>query len=481
MHTKKINKFVYTYLTLPEKFYSIVEPEVFEKPEIILFNEKLANEIGFEYQNDELLQFLIGKDKRNTPITFAQAYSGHQFGYFTNLGDGRALLLGEFISKRDTLLDFQLKGSGRTPYSRKGDGKATLRAMLREYLISEAMYALGIPTSRSLAIIKTGQKVYREKIYDGAALLRVMSSHIRIGTFELASHFFNTNELKLLKYYTIKRLYPEIEINKKFEIDFFEKVMEKQIDLIVNWMRVGFIHGVMNTDNIAISGETFDYGPCAFMNTFDYNTVYSSIDHYGRYSFGNQPSILKWNLMIFLQAILSDQDLKEDEFTDIAKHFMIKYDKVFEDKFYHMMLNKLGLSELTEDRKFLVKELIKLIQILKLDYTNTFIYLTYGNHLNQMQLLSVEFQNWMKNWLSNFEDNKPNVISIDLMKKNNPFIIPRNHLVEEALDEAEYGNLKKYNNLLKKVTKPYNYLSDNKYLFPPSQDFEIFYKTYCGT
>jgi len=289
-----------SYIGLPPRLYSKQLPEKSPKPKITYYNRNLALELGLESLTEvEVLDYFSGNrmPKGTTPIS--QAYAGHQFGHFTMLGDGRAILIGEQITPKNKRFDIQLKGAGKTPYSRLGDGRATLSSVLREYLISEAMYHLGIPTTRSLAVIQTGQKIYRERIHEGGLLTRVSSSHIRCGTFEFVKNFCSKDDLDIFVKYVIDRHYTQIANSKNSILDLFELVMNKQIDLIINWMRVGFIHGVMNTDNMSISGETIDYGPCAFMNTYNPNTVFSSIDKNKRYSFGSQPKITHWNLTIF--------------------------------------------------------------------------------------------------------------------------------------------------------------------------------------
>jgi len=294
----------YTYLTLPSLFHSLTKPSFFPKPEIFLSNNQLYKKFNLSIKNkDKLLDVIL--NERYHEKSFAQAYAGHQFGYFTKLGDGRAIIIGEYATKDNKMLDFQLKGAGITKYSRNGDGKATLRSMLREYLISEAIHYLNIPTSRSLAVIKTGEAIFREAKEDGALLVRIMKSHIRVGTFEYASYFSSMKDLKKLTSYTIARICPEIKNRKNPPLELLNYVMEKQIELVVNWMRIGFVHGVMNTDNTSISGESFDYGPCAFINSYDPYKVFSSIDFNGRYSFGNQAKIIKWNITKFAESLLT--------------------------------------------------------------------------------------------------------------------------------------------------------------------------------
>ncbi len=291
-----------SYAKLPEFFYSNINPKPIDSPKLVILNDKLAEELGIapqELKKNEGISVLAGNSVPKDSLPIAQAYAGHQFGYFTMLGDGRALLIGEQITPSNERLDIQLKGSGRTPYSRGGDGRAALGPMLREYIISEAMHALNIPTTRSLAVITTGESVIRDKILQGAILTRVAASHIRVGTYEYAAKFGTKDDLRALADYTIQRHFNNIIKDDNIYLSFLKEVIKRQALLISKWMLVGFIHGVMNTDNMTISGETIDYGPCAFMDTYDSNTVFSSIDTYGRYAYGNQPSMAEWNLSRF--------------------------------------------------------------------------------------------------------------------------------------------------------------------------------------
>jgi uncharacterized protein YdiU (UPF0061 family) len=296
-----------SYATLSDNFFAEVNPTRPENPDMVLWNADLAKQLDLDISNlnkAELAALLSGKMIPEGALPLAMAYAGHQFGHFTMLGDGRAILLGEHLTKSGARFDIQLKGSGRTPFSRGGDGRATLRAMLREYLISECMHALGVPTSRSLAVVKTGMPVNREIVHDGAILTRVMDSHIRVGTFEFARQYLDIEAQKSFLNYTVQRHFPEISNESNTALAFLKAVQKKQLDLIIDWMRIGFIHGVMNTDNMHIGGQTFDYGPCAFMDTYDTKTVFSSIDTSGRYAYGNQPEIALWNLSVLAGTLL---------------------------------------------------------------------------------------------------------------------------------------------------------------------------------
>tara|TARA_B100000579_G_scaffold177310_1_gene144493 strand:+ start:3997 stop:5427 length:1431 start_codon:yes stop_codon:yes gene_type:complete len=473
--------FDYSYLSLPDQFYSVTQTNIFPKPEAILINKQLCNTINLLINNKEdLANLLLVKSKLNK--SFSQAYAGHQFGHFTKLGDGRAIIIGEHITKDEQRLDVQLKGSGRTPYSRSGDGKATLKAMLREYLISEAMHYLNIPSSRSLTVIKTGEQIHRRTIQEGGILARIMKSHIRVGTFEYASYYSSKDNLNALTSYTIKRLYPEINEDKNPPLSLLNRVMKNQIDLVVNWMRVGFIHGVMNTDNTSISGEAFDYGPCAFLNTFNPETTYSSIDHNKRYSFGNQPKIIKWNISRFAETLLPIIDPNEEKSLKLAQSVIDEFDDVWNTKYYGMMLNKIGIKQNDKMLYPLVDELLHFMQQFHKDYNNTFWSLSQDDLSKNRIMNNSVFISWHKKWLNNLNKFTSMKEAQYLMKKNNPIIIPRNHLVEEALEETVNGNINSFEKLLHIISDPYQNRNDvEKFMEPPGASFEQNYQTYCGT
>ena len=473
----------YSYLSLPGKFYQLVKPAECSKPETVLLNEALLEELDIPSANQqELVSFLLGNESGGKISSFAQAYAGHQFGNFTMLGDGRALVMGEYVTSSNQRFDIQLKGSGRTLYSRGGDGKATSKAMLREYLISEAMHHLNIPTSRSLLVAKTGELVQRETEQDGAVLARVMKSLIRIGTFEYASHLGTTEDLRALTDYTIHRLYPEIEHEGSPALSLLKKVMSVQIDLVVNWMRVGFIHGVMNTDNVSISGETFDYGPCAFLNAYHPDAVYSSIDANGRYAFGNQPGIIKWNIARLAEALLPVIHPEPSTALQLAQSCIDQFDPIWVEKYYEMMLLKLGMDKKAPELYSLVDELLALMQNLKLDYTNTFLALTHDQVTGEGIMAGPEFKPWLDKWKNTLNHSNLYEKAKTRMKENNPAFVPRNHLVEEALDAAVNGNPDLIKQLLEVLGKPYHYQENlSHFTIPPPPVFEHEYATYCGT
>ena len=379
-----------------------------------------------------------------------------------------------------TRFDIQFKGSGRTSFSRSGDGRAVLGPMLREYIISEVIHALKIPTTRSLAVVKTGEKIVREDLLPGAILTRVASSHIRVGTFQYIAAKQNIDDLNTLVEYTINRHYPEIQSSKNKALDLLNLVMERQCKLVVNWMRVGFIHGVMNTDNMAISGETIDYGPCAFMDHYNPKTVFSSIDQLGRYSFSNQPTITKWNLSRFAECLIPLIDKNEDKAIQLASEIIDNFQNIYEEKWLNMMRDKLGLFGKSKDDKKLIDDLLTWMEKNKADYTNTFCYLMNIKIANNSLYNDKDFINWSNEWQNriSINDNSKEK-SLELMKETNPVIIPRNHKVEEALKAANENNLEVMNKMLSKFDNPYNEQKDIEDYQLPSLDDN--YQTFCGT
>ena len=412
----------------------------------------------------------------------AQAYAGHQFGYFTMLGDGRAIAIGEHLSKNNKRFDIQFKGSGKTPYSRNGDGRAALGPMLREYIISEAMHGLGISTTRSLAVVTTGENVIRETPLPGAILTRVAASHIRVGTFQYVTMQDDIKTLKTLFNYTINRHYPELKDSSNQALSLLKIVMEKQIKLVTDWMRVGFIHGVMNTDNMTVSGETIDYGPCAFMDNYNPETVFSSIDHDGRYAYFNQPGITKWNLARFAETLLPLINNDKDKAIDITSKTINSFGTLYKKCWLEMMRKKLGL--LGEDSKDenLIIDLLSWMHQNKADYTNTFCFLMNKNIQENKIYNNQEFISWKQQWQERLKlHNNSSEKSLKLMCSVNPMVIARNHKVEEVLKEANNGNINPFNDFLKVLEKPYEkQIKTNNYQFPaPSSEKK--YQTFCGT
>ena len=473
-----------SYFRLPDIFKENIRPFSVKKPNLILLNKNLAEELNLnlsQIENKELSLIFSGNSLPEGSNSIAQAYAGHQFGHFTMLGDGRATLIGEHITKNNKRFDIQFKGSGKTSFSRNGDGRAVLGPMLREYVISEAIFKLGIPTTRSLAVVETGEEVIRDKCLPGAILTRVAESHIRVGTFQYIAARQKKDELQILVNYVIKRHFPELDNKKNKELELLKNVLDRQLDLVVNWMRVGFIHGVMNTDNMSICGETIDYGPCAFMDAYDPKTVFSSIDTLGRYAYCNQPMITKWNLARFAECLIPLIDNDQKKAVQIATEIINTFEKKYEEKWVLMMKNKLGLIGYNNEDKNLILDLLTWMHQKKLDYTNTFLYLMNLDIEKNINFNDYEFKNWKKRWekrLSN--NNHKDEKYTEIMKRNNPVVIPRNHIVENALNFANQGDLEPTVKLIDILSKPYITHEDIKDYQQPSRSSEK-YQTFCGT
>ncbi len=473
-----------TYSKLPDPFREEIGPVPVKNPELVILNKNLSKELNLDFSNldnKKISELFSGNSLPPGSNSIAQAYAGHQFGHFTMLGDGRAVLIGEHLSKKKSRYDIQLKGSGKTTFSRNGDGRAALGPMLREYIISEAMYSLNIPTTRSLAVVKTGEDVIRETPFQGAILTRIALSHIRVGTFQYIAARNKKDELEILLNYVIQRHYPNIQNSKNKALDLLKVIMEKQIDLVVNWMRVGFIHGVMNTDNMSISGETIDYGPCAFMDTYDPKTVFSSIDQMGRYAYCNQPVITKWNLSRFAECLIPLIDEDQNKSIELATEIINSFEKKYEKKWLNMMRDKLGLFGVDDKDKFLILDLLTWMHQKKLDYTNTFCHLMNLEIEKNENFKDNDFQNWKRRWQERLKTNNNSPEKyLKLMKSVNPLIIPRNHKVEEVLSEASKNNIKPLIRLLNILNNPYleqkNIIDYQK----PSSSREK-YQTFCGT
>lgn len=474
-----------SYLSLPDGFYTRLDPLPVAAPEMVILNDDLAASMGLDFSSlgeKEQAALFSGNRLPDGSEPLAQAYAGHQFGHFTMLGDGRAHVWGEHITPDGKRLDIQFKGSGRTPYSRRGDGRAALGPMLREYTISEAMHALGIPTTRSLAVAMTGEDVLRETALPGAILTRVAASHIRVGTFEFAAAQGDKALVETLLDYTIDRHDPDLKESGNKALTFLRRVMDRQADLIVHWMRVGFIHGVMNTDNMALSGETIDYGPCAFMEAYDPNTVFSSIDHMGRYAYANQPVIAQWNIARLAEALLPLIDENIDKAVQRAEETVNGFAALYKNKWLSMMRTKLGLFGTQSDDEQLISDLLDWMQKTRADYTNTFLDLGQEGKPSGTLYKSKEFTGWYERWQARLQQNtKPVKSSLCLMKNTNPAVIPRNHKVEEALEAANAGDLKPFYNLLSALKEPYkDHESLKPYQFPPEPGERV-YQTFCGT
>ena len=474
-----------SYINLPKEFYSHVNLKPVKSPKLVILNNNLASSLGLSLEllkSPKGISILSGNTKADDGAYISQAYAGHQFGHFTMLGDGRALLIGEQITPSNQRFDIQLKGSGRTPFSRGGDGRAVLGPMLREYIISEAMHGLKIPTTRSLSVISTGEDVYREEIKQGAILTRVASSHIRFGTFEFASYFLDKDKLKQLADYTIKRHFPFISDEQNKYVSLLEEVIKLQASLVAKWQCVGFIHGVLNTDNMSICGETIDYGPCAFMDTYDPKTVFSSIDTEGRYSYQNQVAMVSWNLCRFAETLLPLINDNEDKAIDIAQNCLAKFTGLAISNIISEMCSKIGIFEPDSNDESLLNDLLDMMKKYKEDYTNTFLALTFEDFPQSGMFVTDEFSVWYKKYQDRIKSQgKSKEEVFNLMKNSNPAVIPRNHRVEEALAAAENGDFSVMNNLLKALANPFEHSDFQKEYSKPAPKSQCDYKTYCGT
>ncbi|WP_332760089.1 protein adenylyltransferase SelO [Pseudarthrobacter sp.] len=454
-------------------------------PQLLVLNEPLATELGFDpswLRTPEGTRLLIGNQIPDGATPVAQAYAGHQFGgYSPLLGDGRALLLGEVTDIHGQLRDIHLKGSGRTPFARAGDGLAVVGPMLREYIVSEAMHAMAIPTTRSLAVVATGRPVRRETMLPGAVLTRVASSHLRVGSFQFARVNGEADLLSRLADHAISRHYPDAALADKPYLAFFEAVIAAQASLVAQWMLVGFVHGVMNTDNMAISGETIDYGPCAFMDAFNPGAVYSSIDADGRYAYANQPVIAEWNLTRLAEALLPLLHEDQDQAVALAVESLGGFRALYSVAWSAGMKSKLGLRPDTHDdvASSLVDGVLALLQEGQVDYTSFFRGLGSAARGTPETTRSMfanpeAFDAWAARWLALAPD-------ADLMDRVNPVYIPRNHLVEEALDSAIAGDLDPFNRLVDVLADPYTQRPGlERYAGPAPEDFGS-YRTFCGT
>ena len=481
-------RFDNSYARLPQSLYSRVHPVPVADPRLVILNQKLASELGLDIgdlrkRGADLLsgnRLPVGAD----PI--AQAYAGHQFGHFTNLGDGRAVLLGEHLTPQGFRFDIQLKGSGQTPYSRRGDGRAALGPMLREYIISEAMHAMGIPTTRSLAVVTTGETIVREELLPGAVLTRVAASHIRVGTFEYANALGDRAALQALTEYTLQRHYPDLLSAENKALALLGGVVQRQAELIARWLCVGFVHGVMNTDNMALSGETIDYGPCAFLDTYHPETVFSSIDRGGRYAYGNQPEIAHWNLARLAEALLPLIDADQEKAIAAAEKVLSTFSKEFRTHHEAGLRAKLGLiSEEAGDWE-LAQHLLELMQATAADFSLTFITLTKSvdsGELGDGQLFgNPTFVAWHERWKARLERQNHSMEKIgNLMRRANPVIIPRNHRVEEALTAAQSGDLSVLNLLLEILGNPFEETTANEPYRDAPPPGGAPYRTFCGT
>lgn len=473
-------------------FYVAWEGAKVPSPELILFNAGLAEELGLQaalFETAEGAEIFAGIRQPDGASPLAQVYAGHQFGGFSpQLGDGRALLIGEVLDRAGRRRDIQLKGSGPTPFSRGGDGKAVVGPVLREYILGEAMHALGIPTTRALAAVATGETIYREGPKPGAVLTRVAASHLRIGTFQYFAARGETDKLRQLADYAIARHDPDLTDAQDRHLKLFRRVIERQAALVANWLLVGFVHGVMNTDNTTISGETIDYGPCAFIDAYDPAAVFSSIDHGGRYAFGRQPVILQWNLARLAEALLpliEPGDL--DKAVELASAELGRFPDLYRSHWLGGMRAKLGLKTAEEDDQALFEELLTLMHQQGTDYTLCFRRLGDAaigspDRLRDLLVDPTAIDGWLVRWRQRLErEGHPAEAVKSGMDAVNPLYIPRNHKVEEALESAETGDYAPVKALLEVLSSPFEEQSGRDAYAEPAPESFGPYRTFCGT
>ena len=483
-----------SFVKLGEKFFAKLNPTPVKHPKIVKLNDELSNNLGIDLEMLELedwASIFSGNQILPGSEPLAMVYAGHQFGHLVpQLGDGRAILLGEVIDNSSIRNDIQLKGSGITPFSRQGDGRAALGPVLREYIVSEAMHALGIPTTRSLCAVTSGEPVYRETVLPGAVLTRVASGHVRTGTFQYFAMRGDEKAITKLADYVIDRNYPEVKEKQNKYLKLLEKVMDRHAQLVTKWLNVGFIHGVMNTDNMALSGETIDYGPCAFMDSFNKTQVFSSIDHAGRYSYGNQPQIVQWNLARLAETLLPLIDKKEDSAVEMAKDIIESYSGRFKEFWLAGMRQKLGLLTSESEDVNLIESLLNIMHENEADFTLTFRRLCHAalgkkmdRNLRNLFKDEEAFNKWSNSWRSRLsrESASPEE-RVNLMRNVNPAVIPRNHRVEHALNAAvensDYGPFEK---LVDVLSSPYEEIKENDEFMLPPKPGEHVLQTFCGT
>lgn len=490
--------FEHSYAELPEVFFSDQQPSAVRDPAMIQLNEPLAQALNVDINWLNSVQGLLalaGNGLPNTARPIAMAYSGHQFGQWNpTLGDGRALLLGELLDRNGQRFDLQLKGAGRTRYSRQGDGRSPLGPALREYIVSEAMAAMAIPTTRSLAVVSTGERVAREQLLPGGVLTRIATSHIRIGTFEFATALGDKALLGQLADYTLARLYPSCLQADNPYLAMLNEMVKRLAELVAQWQAIGFVHGVMNTDNILLSGETIDYGPCAFLDHYDPDAVFSSIDQRGRYAYSNQPAIAQWNLLVLAQSILPL--LGDDQAAAVkqAETAIEEFAALYEYFYHHAMAKKIGFATASEASQSLSDSLLELMQRHRLDFTLTFSRLTEmaqsGFALNATGVFAGEepdaieaLQQWLEQWQAVLSQQAVSTTAASAtMATANPLYIPRNHLVEAALHAAVYeNNLQPFYQLIGCLNQPYRRHPEHALYAAPPKPEQVVHATFCGT
>ncbi len=482
-----------SYRRLPERFYELVDPAEVPDPKLIKLNRDLADDLGLDpdvLDGDLGARIFSGQDRARGSEPLAMAYAGHQFGSFVpQLGDGRALLLGEVVDRTGARRDIQLKGAGLTPFSRGGDGRAALGPVLREYIVSEAMHALGIPTTRALAAVTTGAPVYREARLPGAVLTRVASSHIRVGTFQYFAVRGDTEAVRLLCDHVIGRHYPHLKGSDQPALGLLDAVVRAQANLIAHWMSVGFIHGVMNTDNTTVSGETIDYGPCAFMDTYDPETVFSSIDHFGRYAYGAQPNIAQWNLARLAETLLPLVNENTDAAIEAVTPVIVGYADHFNRRWTALFRRKIGLMAAEEGDTDLIRDFLDVMHRGGADFTLAFRHLSDAIAPAGQAALAAHFHHpdGLEAWLSRWRDRLAQEdVSLEdrkaAMAAANPLFIPRNHRVEQAIRAAVQDNdFTPFERLVAVLSRPFQDQPDAMDYAAPPRSEETVKQTFCGT
>jgi uncharacterized protein YdiU (UPF0061 family) len=481
-----------SYARLPQTFHRPARPAAARAPQLIRFNHALAEELGLDVEgasDARLAQVLSGQVIPVGAEPLAQAYAGHQFGHFNpQLGDGRALLLGEVIDRDGKRRDIQLKGSGPTAFSRNGDGMAALGPVLREYIVSEAFAALGVPSTRALAAVATGEQVVRETMMPGAVLTRVAASHIRVGTFQFFAAQGDEQAVQTLADHVIDRHYPEARHAENPYLAMLTMVAERQAKLIARWLSIGFIHGVMNTDNMAISGETIDFGPCAFLDEYDPRKVFSSIDQRGRYAYANQPGIGQWNIARLAECLLPLLDADEEKAIEAANGLLKAFGDVFQDEWLAFFKAKLGVTGEGADDRVLVTDFLELMHQGEADFTLTFRALSKvgGGAANEplaevFTMPQPGLAGWLTRWRARIDDGRTAAERQAAMEAVNPALIPRNHRIEEAIAAAVYGDFSFFHRLVEALANPYVEDPATADLRVPPTPEQRVTRTFCGT
>ena len=489
---RRIFSFDNSYARLPAPFQLPQRPAAVSAPKLIAFNRPLAAELGLDLEgasDQRLAAIFSGQEIAEGAQPLAMAYAGHQFGQFVpQLGDGRAILLGEVIDRNGERRDIQLKGGGQTPFSRRGDGRAALGPVLREYIVSEAMAALGVPSTRALAAVLTGDPVYRETALPGAVFTRVAASHIRVGTFQFFAARGDHEALRRLADYVIARHYPGLEHQENSHLALLKAIVTRQAELIAHWMAVGFIHGVMNTDNMTVSGETIDFGPCAFMDTYDPAKVFSSIDQFGRYAYRNQPAVAQWNLARLAEAMLPILDSDIDAAVEMANGAVIDFAQLYQAAWLKRMGAKIGLLNPEEGDRPLIEGLLDVMAQGGADFTLTFRALCAAAEGNDAPVHACladpsAFDAWAGAWRERLgRDAQTPTARAEAMRHANPYIIPRNHRIEQAIVAAvSTGDFAPFERMVEAVIKPYETREAFADFTKPPQEDEVVLRTFCGT